>query len=138
MNTHSTGQGGKPFCGVVFGGGDRAVSHVPLLKSIIEVLVIDVSCRVTVTQTYENESDQPTPTARYVFPVPSRSAICAFSMMTADNRLIYARAKDKLEATREFEAAVGEGKAAALQEKVSGDNHSLQDFSGVSSSAGKN
>ena len=45
-------------------------------------------------------------------------------MMTADNHLIYARAKDKIEATKEFEAAVGEGKAAALQEKVSGDSQS--------------
>ena len=45
-------------------------------------------------------------------------------MMTADNHLIYAQAKDKAQATKEFEAAVGEGKAAALQEKVSGDSQS--------------
>ena len=45
--------------------------------------------------------------------------------MTADNHLIYARAKDKIEAAKEFEAAVGEGKATALQEKVSGDSTSL-------------
>lgn len=45
--------------------------------------------------------------------------------MTADNHLIYARAKDKIEATKEFEAAVAEGKAAALQEKVSGDSPSF-------------
>jgi len=83
-----------------------------------------VSCRVTVTQTYRNESDEPTPTVRYVFPVPSRAAICAFSMMTGDNRLIYAQAKDKIEAMKEFEAAVDEGKAAALQEQVSGDSQS--------------
>ena len=74
------------------------------------------------TQTYRNESEEPTPTARYVFPVPSRAAICAFSMMTGDNRLIYAKAKDKTQATQEFEAAVAEGKAAALQEQVSGDS----------------
>jgi len=43
-------------------------------------------------------------------------------MMTGDKRLIYARAKDKIEATKEFEAAVGEEKAAALQEQVSGDS----------------
>ena len=46
-------------------------------------------------------------------------------MMTGDNRLIYARAKDKVQATQEFEAAVGEGKATALQEKVSGDSKSF-------------
>jgi hypothetical protein len=46
-------------------------------------------------------------------------------MMTAENHLIYARAKDKIEAMKEFEAAVDEGKAAALQEKVSGDSRSF-------------
>ena len=45
-------------------------------------------------------------------------------MMTGDNRLIYAKAKDKIEATKEFEVAVGEEKAAALQEQVSGDSQS--------------
>lgn len=42
--------------------------------------------------------------------------------MTGDNRLISAQAKDKIQATQEFETAVGEGKAAALQEQVSGDS----------------
>jgi hypothetical protein len=45
-------------------------------------------------------------------------------MMTGDNRLVYAKAKDKIEATKEFEAAVGENKAAALQEQVTGDSQS--------------
>ena len=46
-------------------------------------------------------------------------------MMTGDNRLIYAQAKDKDEAMKEFEAAVREEKAAALQEQVSGDSQSF-------------
>ena len=62
---------------------------------------------------------------RYVFPVPSRATICAFSMMTGDDHLIYARAKDTIEAMKEFEAAVAEGRAAALQEQVSGDSQSI-------------
>lgn len=45
--------------------------------------------------------------------------------MTGDNHLIYAQAKDKVEAMREFEAAVDEGKVAALQEQISGDSQSL-------------
>ena len=45
--------------------------------------------------------------------------------MTGDGRLIYAEAKDKVKATEEFEAAVGEGKAAVLQEQVSGDSQSF-------------
>lgn len=42
MNPPPAGNGGMPsFCGVIFGGGDKAVSHVPLLKSIIDVVIID-------------------------------------------------------------------------------------------------
>jgi hypothetical protein len=41
MNPPPAGQGVDSFCGVVFGGGDRAVTHVSLLKSIINVVVID-------------------------------------------------------------------------------------------------
>jgi hypothetical protein len=32
---------GEPSCGVVFGGGEKAISHVPLLKSIINVVIVD-------------------------------------------------------------------------------------------------
>ena len=45
--------------------------------------------------------------------------------MTGDNRLIYAKAKDKIKAMEEFEAAVAEEKVAALQEQVSGDSQSF-------------
>ena len=42
MNSPPAGEGEEPnFCGVVFGGGEEAVSHVPLLKSIIDVVVVD-------------------------------------------------------------------------------------------------
>jgi hypothetical protein len=46
-------------------------------------------------------------------------------MMTADDHLIYAQAKDTIEAMKEFEAAVAEGTATALQEQVSGDSQSF-------------
>lgn len=53
-------------------------------------------------------------------------------MMTGDNHLVYAKAKDKVEATKEFEAAVDAKKAAALQEQVTGDSQSLVQPSGPS------
>lgn len=46
-------------------------------------------------------------------------------MKTADERVIYAQAKDKVEAMKEFDEAVAEGKAAAVQEEVSGDSQSF-------------
>lgn len=44
--------------------------------------------------------------------------------MIADETVIYAEAKDTIEAMKEFDQAVAEGKAAALQEQVSGDSQS--------------
>jgi hypothetical protein len=41
MNPHPAVQPGEPLCGVVFGGGEKAISHVPLLKSIINVVIVD-------------------------------------------------------------------------------------------------
>ena len=46
MNTHSAGANGQSFCGLVFEGGDRAVPHVPLHKSIINAVVIDGTYRL--------------------------------------------------------------------------------------------
>ena len=40
MNPPPTRKDGE-FCGVVFGGGDKAILHVPLLQSIIHAVVID-------------------------------------------------------------------------------------------------
>ena len=42
--------------------------------------------------------------------------------MTGEGRLVYAKAKDKVEAMKEFEAAVDGGDAAALQEQVLDDS----------------
>jgi len=84
-------------------------------------LIIDVSAKVTITQTYTNLSEAATDRAKYVFPVPARAAVCVFELRLADGEVITAVAKDNDQAVQEFERATREGKIAGLVEWVTDD-----------------
>lgn len=73
-------------------------------------------------QSFYNPSRGPTPRAKYVFPVPSRAAICAFDMATSSGRVIVGVAKEKDEAKQTHEQAIQEGKTTALVEWVTDDS----------------
>ena len=76
---------------------------------------------MVLTQTFTNTSDTSTSRAKYVFPVPSRAAVCAFEMIHADGRTIVGVSKEKQKATEEHEAAIREGKFTGLLEWVTDD-----------------
>jgi Vault protein inter-alpha-trypsin domain len=76
---------------------------------------------VVLTQTYTNTSETSTSRAKYVFPVPSRAAVCAFEMNHADGRTIVGVSKEKQKAAEEHEAAIREGKFTGLLEWVTDD-----------------
>ncbi len=78
--------------------------------------------RVVLTQVFLNNLSSPSPRAKYVFPVPSGAAVCAFQMCTSDDRLIIGVAKEKNKASKEHKEAVLEGKETALVEWVSDDS----------------
>lgn len=82
-----------------------------------------VSAKVVLTQTYANTSETPTNRAKYVFPVPSRAAVCAFDLEHADGRRIVGVAKEKVKATEEHEKAIQEGKFTGLLEWVTDDGN---------------
>jgi hypothetical protein len=86
------------------------------------LIICLVSARVDIIQTFSNPSNQPTPRAKYVFPVPARSAVCAFDMSTSSGQAIVGVAKDSAQAKSEFEAAMQEGKKAALVERITDDS----------------
>ncbi|KAI6101003.1 hypothetical protein EV401DRAFT_2105632 [Pisolithus croceorrhizus] len=67
--------------------GQSTLAYLPLQK-VANAWVVDVSARIVLTQVFENESDQPTARAKYVFPLPERSAVCAFELEHADGRVI--------------------------------------------------
>jgi Vault protein inter-alpha-trypsin domain len=79
-----------------------------------------VSARVVLTQIYTNTAETSTSRAKYVFPVPSRAAVCGFEMH-ADGRVIVGVSKEKSMATEEHEAAIREGKFTGLLEWVTDD-----------------
>ena len=75
------------------------------------------------SQTYANTSETATNRAKYVFPVPSRAAVCAFDLEHADGRRIIGVAKEKIKATEEHEKAIREGKFTGLLEWVTDDGN---------------
>lgn len=81
-----------------------------------------VSARIVLTQSFRNTSDQPTARAKYVFPLPERSAVCAFELERADGCVVIGTVKEKEAAAQTFEAAVAAGKTAGLVESVTDDS----------------
>ncbi|KDQ53740.1 hypothetical protein JAAARDRAFT_197188 [Jaapia argillacea MUCL 33604] len=113
----------QQFAGIVHRPQDQTqgLVHLPLEEVDVKVQIVDSSARVTLTQTFSNLSDSSTGRAKYVFPVPSRAAVCAFEMETSSGRKIVGVCKAKEEATQDFENAVRAGRDAAIVEWVSDD-----------------
>ncbi|KAI6035788.1 hypothetical protein EDC04DRAFT_2704069 [Pisolithus marmoratus] len=101
--------------------GQSTLVHLPLQKVAINAWMVDASARLVLTQVFQNESDSPTARAKYVFPLPERSAVCAFELEHADGRVIVGKVEESESAARTFETAVAAGKTAALVERVTDD-----------------
>ncbi|KAI6130833.1 hypothetical protein EDD17DRAFT_475454 [Pisolithus thermaeus] len=101
--------------------GQSTLAYLPLQKVAINAWVVDVSARLVLTQVFQNESDQPTARAKYVFPLPERSAVCAFELEHADGRVIVGTVEESEDAARTFAAAIAAGQTAALVERVTDD-----------------
>ena len=81
-----------------------------------------VSALVTITQHFWQYSPSRLSQAKYVFPVPSRAAVCGFEMVAEDGTVITAVAKDKDEAKREHQEAIHQGHMTGLVEHVTDDS----------------
>ncbi|KAI6141828.1 hypothetical protein BKA82DRAFT_4198722 [Pisolithus tinctorius] len=101
--------------------GQSTLAYLPLEKVAINAWMVDVSARLVLTQVFQNESDRPTARAKYVFPLPERSAVCGFELEHADGRVIVGVVKESEAAARTFEVAVAAGQTAALVERVTDD-----------------
>lgn len=100
------------------------ISHCPA-SSLTLRLSNAVSAIVTITQKFWQYLSTPVHHANYVFPVPSRAAVCGFEMRTQDGRVVKAIAKEKEQARHEYNAAVSAGKMAGLVEHVTDDGSLL-------------
>ncbi|KAF5392554.1 hypothetical protein D9757_002171 [Collybiopsis confluens] len=113
-------------CGIVHNAGvqnGEILVHLPLEQVLINVLIIDISARVTLTQTFVN-SEHATSRAVYHFPVPASAAICAFEMRLGDGRMIKGVSKDNKDAAEQFEKAVQAGREASLLKWITDDSSS--------------
>ncbi|KZV97090.1 hypothetical protein EXIGLDRAFT_833087 [Exidia glandulosa HHB12029] len=90
-------------------------SHFPLVKAKCHYSVIDVNVEAIVEQTYISRRDE-VEDISYIFPLPADAAVCKFSAIV-EGRRISGVVKTKSEAKAEFDAAVSEGKTAALLEE---------------------
>lgn len=66
------------YASIVYRSLDQRLLHLQLQEVDVRVWMVDVSAKVMVYQTFENESESPTSRAKYVFPLPANAAICAF------------------------------------------------------------
>lgn len=55
----------------------------------------------------------------YIFPLPSDTAVCAFSAVIDNARTVKGEAKERAQAKREYDQAVRAGKTAALLQQHS-------------------
>jgi len=92
---------------------------VPLIRSNVEVTVIDQMTQVDITQEYVNNESVEIE-ASYMFPLDERAAVCGFEAEIQGKRVI-GIAKEKEQAQREYNAAIARGDGAYLLEEKKAD-----------------
>lgn len=83
-------------------------------------IVVDVNVHARLTQTYVSTANV-AQDVKYIFPLPSNAAVCAFNAVIDDKRTIHGIVKQKDEAKRDYEKAVSEGKTAGLLDQHTAD-----------------
>lgn len=88
----------------------------PLVSANVNISLLDVQLQVEVTQTYVSLASYSCDVT-FVFPLPSDAAVHAFKAVIDNTRTINGVAKTKVDAKRDFDEAVANGKTAALLEQ---------------------
>ena len=89
--------------------------NLPLDAVDVHAAITGLAARVEVTQEYRNPFDVPLE-ATYVFPLPDRAAVTRMRMEAAD-RVIEGVLKERGQARQDYDAAIAEGKRAAIAEE---------------------
>ncbi len=109
----------EPSAGLVYQTQSGIKHSAPLLRSRVEMHVNGLINRVTVTQIFENDSDNWI-NATYLFPLPENAALDHLSMKIGE-RLIIGEIKEKQVAKKQFAQAKVSGKKASLIEQKRND-----------------
>ncbi|GAA6004951.1 hypothetical protein JCM10207_008461 [Rhodosporidiobolus poonsookiae] len=112
---------GSPFASPPFGlvcYHDQQAVSLALQRVTANATIVDTAAQVRLEQVYTNDSTD-TADAAYLFPVPARSAVCAFAMVKQDGTRIVGVVDEKEKAKQTYDEAVAAGKLASLAEQGS-------------------
>ena len=93
----------------------QTATPLPMLDSKIDVTVRGPIVETTVTQTFKNDSDNPTE-ATYIFPLPADAAVSAMAI-DLGTRKIHAAIEARDKAQARYEEAVAHGLGAGMLEQ---------------------
>jgi Ca-activated chloride channel family protein len=92
-----------------------SLGNLPLTRMEVEADIVGIFASTTIRQTFKNPTDQALE-AVYIFPLPDRAGVTAFQM-TVNGRVIDGVLKERLQARREYEAALKQGYRASMMEE---------------------
>ena len=98
-----------------FGGLRSERGHLPLVAMAVTCDVTGLFVTTKVRQTFLNVLDEPIE-ATYVFPLPDRAAVSAFSAVLGDRRIV-GLLKERQAARDDYDAALAAGQRAAIVEE---------------------
>lgn len=91
----------------------------------IDAYIVDVHSYVTIAQKFHNPSNQTANHLTYTFSVLAGAAVCNFELVRESGKKIIGVVKEKDQAQREMDAALGAGHTAALGEEQTKDVFSI-------------
>ena len=98
-----------------FGGLRSERGHLPLVAMAVTCDITGLFVTTRVRQTFVNVLDEPIE-ATYVFPLPDRAAVSAFSAILGDRRIV-GLLKERQAARDDYDAAIAAGQRAAIVEE---------------------
>ncbi len=98
-----------------FGALETARGRLPLTALDVTACVDGLLSRMTICQTFVNQSDEPLE-ATYIFPLPDRAAVSAFRM-AVEGRVVEGVLKERGQARREYTQATHQGYRASIAEE---------------------
>ena len=105
------------FSGIVSTADQSNATYLPLQSLDVHVFIADVSARVILSQVYSHHGTDTLTEAFYVFPVPSRAAVCSFELKTRHGVQLKGVVKELSQAKEEYEEARSKGWLTGLLEQ---------------------
>lgn len=124
VTLNSAGDNSDRGLGLFESRDGRIISGLPLSAVSMEASVLDAVASVTVTQTFENSLPEPME-AVYIFPLSGSCCVSSCELVIGD-RSIAAVVKERGEARLEYQAALEEGRTAAIVEQERDNIFTLQ------------